>query len=119
LEAVEGRAGLAAAFKVEGGGRLAPELEEGLYRIAQEALNNALKHSQAQSVTVRLCYAPQQRSVTLEIQDDGVGFDPDAALVQGGLGLSGMEERAARFGGRLTVTSSPGNGTCVEVEVYQ
>jgi GAF domain-containing protein len=119
LEAVEGRAGLATAFKVEGVGRLAPKIEEGLYRIAQEALNNALKHAQAHSVTMHLCYVQHQRSVTLEIVDDGIGFDPDAARGQGGLGLAGMEERAARLGGWLMVKSSPGDGTSVKVEVYQ
>jgi len=115
LEAVEGRAGLKTDFKVEGEGRLVPEIEEELYRIAQEALNNALKHAQARRITVSL--RQDQRTVTLEITDDGIGFDPTTARDQGGLGLSGMEERAAQLGARLTVQSRPGEGTTIRVEV--
>ena len=117
LEAVEGRAGLETEFKVEGADRLLPEIEEELYRIAQEALNNALKHAQARRITVSLRQI--QRTVTLEIADDGIGFDPTTARKQGGLGLRGMEERAAQLGGRLTVQSKPGEGTRVRVEVSQ
>jgi signal transduction histidine kinase len=117
LEAVEGRAGLETEFKVEGKGRLPLEIEEELYRIAQEALNNALKHAQPHCVIVSLRQA--QRTVTLEVADDGIGFDPTTAREQGGLGLRGMEERAAQLGGRLTVKSRPGGGTRVRVEVLQ
>jgi len=117
LEAVEERAGLETEFKVEGEGRLPLEIEEELYRIAQEALNNALKHAQARRITVSLRQV--QRTVTLEIADDGIGFDPSTALEYGGLGLEGMEERAAQLGARLTVQSRPGEGTRVRVEVSQ
>jgi len=55
--------------------------------------------------------------VILEVADDGIGFDPITAREQGGLGLPGMEERATRLGGRLTVKSKPGEGTSVRVEV--
>jgi signal transduction histidine kinase len=115
LEAVEGRAGLETEFKVEGEGRLPLEIEEELYRIAQEALNNALKHAQAHSISVSL--RRDQRTVILEIADDGIGFDPTNAQGHGGLGLRGMEERAAQLGGRLTVRSRPGEGTTIRVEV--
>jgi signal transduction histidine kinase len=57
--------------------------------------------------------------VTLEIADDGIGFDPSTARQYGGLGLEGMEERAAQLGGKLTVQSRPGEGTRVRVEVSQ
>ncbi len=117
LEAVEERAGLETEFTVEGEGRLPLEIEEELYRIAQEALNNALKHAQARRITVSLRQV--QRTVTLEIADDGIGFDPSTALEYGGLGLDGMEERAAQLGARLTVQSRPGEGTRVTVEVSQ
>ena len=117
LEAVEERAGLETEFKVEGEGHLPLEIEEELYRIAQEALNNALKHAQARRITVSL--RQDQRTVTLEIADDGIGFDPSTALEYGGLGLDGMEERAAQLGARLTVQSRPGEGTRVTVEVSQ
>ena len=103
----------------EGEIRLPPEIEEGLYRIAQEALNNVLKHAQAHSITVSLRHVAHQRIVVLEIADDGLGFDPAVARDQGGMGLRGMEERAAQFGGQLTIQSRPGAGTSVRVEVYQ
>ena len=115
LETVEGRAGLETEFKVEGKAQLPPEMEEGLYRIALEALNNALRHAQAHRITVHL--RQDERTVMLEIADDGIGFDPTTAREQGGLGLPGMEERATRLGGRFTVKSSPGEGTSVRVEV--
>jgi nitrate/nitrite-specific signal transduction histidine kinase len=117
LESVEARVGLETDFRVEGDGRLSPEVEEGLYRIAQEALNNALKHAHAQTVSVHLHH--NRRTVTLEIADDGVGFEPAEAQEQGGFGLRGMEERAVRMGGELTVQSKPGEGTNVTVEVRQ
>jgi signal transduction histidine kinase/HAMP domain-containing protein len=115
LEAVEGRSGLVTNFKMEVEHRLPPDVEEGLYRIAQEALNNTLKHAQAHHITVYL--RQDKRTVMLEVADDGVGFDPTIAHEQGGLGLPGMKERVARLGGRLVVKSSPGEGTSVKVEV--
>jgi signal transduction histidine kinase len=115
LEAVEGRSGLGTEFHVEGAIHLEPDFEEGLYRIAQEALNNALKHAQARTVKVHLCQ--DQRRVMLEVADDGIGFDPSGAQEQSGLGLSGMEERAAALGARMAVESWPGVGTSIKVEV--
>jgi signal transduction histidine kinase len=115
LEAVEGRSGLETEFILEGDVRLPTDIEEGLYRIAQEALNNALKHAQARCITVHL--RQERQAVMLEVIDDGIGFDPSTAREQGGLGLPGMEERAARLGGRLTVSSRPGEGTSMKVEV--
>ncbi|MGQ9779560.1 MAG: HAMP domain-containing sensor histidine kinase [Bacillota bacterium] len=115
LEAVEARAGIQAELKAEGIGRLAPAIEEGLYRIAQEALNNTLKHAQAGRVTVSL--RREGGFVVMEIADDGIGFDAGKGEGQGGLGLAGMAERAAALGGRLTIESVPGGGTVVRVEV--
>jgi nitrate/nitrite-specific signal transduction histidine kinase len=115
LEAVEGRLGLQTTFRREGDGRLPAEIEDGLYRIAQEALNNVLKHANAGHVTV--CLHQEGRAVWLEVTDDGKGFDPRVAREQGGFGLRGMEERAARLGGDLTVQSSRGEGTRIRVEV--
>jgi len=115
LDAVEGRAGLHTQLKVEGDGRLPLEIEEGLYRIAQEALNNALKHAQARQVTVHLHQGAP--ATVLEITDDGVGFDPTAIEEKGGLGLRGLEERVQRIGGTLKVESAPGKGTKVRITV--
>lgn len=117
LQAVEGRAGLKTAFKVEGVDRLPPAIEEGLYRIAQEALNNALKHGQARNIAVSLHRVQPRQVVMMEIVDDGIGFDPAAAQTQGGLGLPAMAERATELGGEVVVRSEPGAGTRVTVEM--
>ena len=115
LEAVEQRAGLKTQLTVEGKDRLPLEVEEGLYGIAMEALNNALKHARAGRIRVALRL--NARPVVLEIADDGIGFDPAAADQSGGLGLPGMAERAAQLGGHLIVESKPGEGTVVQVQV--
>jgi len=115
LEAVEGRAGLKTELYVEGESRLPPEPEEGLYRIAVEALNNALRHAQARCISVSLWFKPE--ATRLEVADDGIGFDPAAARKAGGLGLRGMEERAEEMGGTWSVDSSPGTGTRVTMVV--
>jgi signal transduction histidine kinase len=115
LEAVESRAGLEIEFKAEGEMREAvgPEIEGALYRIAQEALNNVLKHAQARRVVVSLVQDRQCR--TLEIADDGLGFDPLEASRGGGMGLRGMRERAAEIGARFEVESAAGSGAMVRV----
>ena len=117
LESVESRVGLDTMFRVEGDSKLTPDVEEGLYRIAQEALNNTLKHAHASNVSVVLHH--NDRLVSMHIEDNGVGFDPAEARVQSGFGLKGMKERVARLGGKLVVQSSPGEGTRIEVEVSQ
>jgi signal transduction histidine kinase/ligand-binding sensor domain-containing protein len=112
LQAVEGRAGLKTEFKTNLEERLPPNVEEGLYRITLEALNNALKHAQARHIKVHLRQEqPLQGAVTLEVADDGIGMDLATARERGGMGLSAMEERAVELGGRLTVKSAPGSGT--------
>jgi signal transduction histidine kinase len=85
-------------------------------RIAQEALQNALRHADAQRVAVRL--VGDNGRLVLEVQDDGVGFDPEApGLRSRRLGLTSMEERARRLGGRLEIRSAPDAGTTVRLEV--
>jgi signal transduction histidine kinase len=111
LEAVEGRAGVEAHLLAEQDVELVAPVEETLYYIAQEALNNALKHAAANSVTVRV--AVQDGRVTLEVLDDGLGFDPESVRHGGGLGLIGMRERVKEWGGSLQVISAPGEGTRV------
>jgi len=87
--------------------------ETTLYRVAQEAIGNALRHSGSRQVSVRLYR--RQRSVVLEVSDRGTGFDPGSALA--GLGLTTMRERAASAGGRLSITSAPGAGTRVRLSI--
>jgi signal transduction histidine kinase len=117
LEAVERRSGLVTELKVEGDEELPlpPKTEEGLYRIAQEALNNALKHAQAERIIVYLNLDPN--CVTMEIADDGQGFDPITIRERAGLGLRGIQERVAQLGACLTINSQPGQGAKIKVEV--
>jgi signal transduction histidine kinase len=92
--------------------RLASEAETTLYRIAQEALTNVAKHSRAKRVDVIL--ERQGDSVLLIVEDDGVGFDPDAdGSAGGGFGLLGMQERAALVGATVEIESTAGKGTTV------
>jgi PAS domain S-box-containing protein len=118
LEAVEGRGGMQTELQVEGAPnaeRLPFAVQEELYHIAQEALNNVLKHARAQRVRVHLQFFD---TVTcLEVWDDGVGFESERARERGGLGLRGMEERAQRIGGKLHIESAPGKGTRVSIKV--
>ncbi|MGD8820102.1 MAG: histidine kinase, partial [Anaerolineae bacterium] len=78
-----------------------------------EALNNVLKHAQACRVAVSL--GQDEEFVTLEITDDGTGCDPTGSRRSGGLGLRGMEERAAEIGARLEIESTAGSGTTIRV----
>lgn len=106
---------LAVDLEVEGDplARLAPAEEQGLFRIAQEALNNIVKHARASQAHIRLHLAVPY---WMAIQDTGQGFDLQQARNSGGLGLTGMAERAAEIGWCLQVITSPGTGTRVRVE---
>ncbi len=89
-------------------------VEELLFRIGQEAVTNAVKHSASDSVSVTVTEGPGQ--VILEVRDEGVGFDPDREY-SGHLGLDLLRSRAAEVGGRATIRSRPGEGTSVLVRV--
>jgi signal transduction histidine kinase len=106
--------GVRATFETTGTGRqLAASTEVVLLRTGQEAVANVRKHAAARSVAIRLTYA--ESAVRLEVTDDGAGFDP--VLVNGGYGLRGMRMRVDEVGGQVWVTSQPGHGTSVQVEV--
>lgn len=98
---------------------LLPEVELGLYRLAQEGLSNVRRHAQASRAVIDLIYTATE--LTLRISDDGVGFDaPEdpAELVQTGrLGLMGIYERARLFGGRAEIRSAPGEGTALTITI--
>jgi signal transduction histidine kinase len=115
LRAVEKRTGVTAELGSSIQGRLSLHIEDGLYRIAQEALNNVLKHAQAQHIWVDLRQVEQM--VTLEIKDDGNGFDLESANSSGGMGISNMKKRVNKLGGKLIIESEPTHGTRVIVEV--
>jgi signal transduction histidine kinase len=84
-----------------------------LFRVAQEALNNAVKHGYAKQITVAL--AREAGGVRLQIKDTGIGFDPSARPE--GLGMVSMQERLRLVGGKLAIRSTPGQGTVIEAIV--
>jgi len=90
------------------------EVKEALYRIAKEALNNTVKHAQAEGVELRL--EQEAGGILLEVRDDGEGFDP-AGSFPGHLGLKSMRERVARLGGTLRIESAPREGTQVRAQI--
>jgi two-component system, NarL family, sensor histidine kinase UhpB len=97
---------------------LSADKETALFRIAQEALTNCVKHSAAKSIS--LAFAREGGRVVMSIVDDGVGFDPALLGKDGrtpGLGLLTMRERAEFAGGELDVVSAPGKGVCVSVRI--
>jgi signal transduction histidine kinase len=96
--------------------RLDRERELAVLRIAHEAIQNSLRHARAEHVVVRV--APTTNGVTIEVTDDGIGFDPNQPEVRSRhLGLTSMEERARELRGRLRIHSAPGAGTTVRLEV--
>ena len=99
-------------LQVQGIQPLPPKAEQALFRIAQEALANVSRHSQAQRATVSLLQ--DSDAVTLTISDNGRGFDTSGSHT--GIGLHSMRERAEVLGGTFTINSSPGEGTCVTVK---
>ncbi|HLH62595.1 MAG TPA: sensor histidine kinase [Ktedonobacteraceae bacterium] len=90
------------------------EVKQTLYRIAQEALHNSVKHARASTVELRLVTVA--KDIILEVHDNGKGFDPTASF-PGHLGLRSMHERATKLGGTLTIESQPGQGTCVRARI--
>lgn len=115
LDAVEKRAGIKASVVVHGPVTLPPDSEEGLFFIAQEALNNALKHARADAVVVEI--GASDGRFHLRVVDNGVGFDPQQPGDRGGMGLTNMRERAEELGGSLVIHSAEGQGTVVSVSV--
>jgi signal transduction histidine kinase len=115
LSSVEGRAGMKTSLKADLAERLPFKIEEGLYHIAQEALNNTLKHAHARTVNISICQDGQ--TVSMEIIDDGAGFDVASAFQAGKMGLSSMEERALELGGKFEIQSEPRKGTRIKVKV--
>jgi signal transduction histidine kinase len=114
LSAVEGRANIKARLLADDDINISLEKETLLYYIAQEALNNIMKHANASSVTIFL--KKRKTSILLEVVDDGCGFDPNATG-QGGMGLRIMQERVAKLEGKLVVNSIPGKGTTIAVTI--
>lgn len=114
-------ASLPITLEVKGLGhrRVAPIVETELFRIAQEALHNVVRHAKAASATVKLEFT--RSSFVLIVEDNGIGFDASSVLSMSGskrnIGLLGMKERAEICGGNLEIDSSPGYGTKLKVEI--
>jgi signal transduction histidine kinase len=107
-----------AAVEMEGDLELEADLRRDaeIFRIAQEALQNALRHAEPSRILVRI--GQRDGRLQLDVVDDGVGFDPnEPGLRSRRLGLTSMEERAQRIGGRLDIRSAPGEGTTVHLDV--
>lgn len=128
LHAVEGRAGVTSELAVEGAAPLSPGLQDALYQIAQEALNNALKHAAATEVRVSITTQADSRQplgkgdareVTLAVADNGRGFEPAPAGDSGGLGLTSMSEWAQMYNGAIDIDSRPGQGTTVTARLKE
>ena len=115
LYSVENRAELKSSLKSNLEERLPLVVEEGLYRIAVEALNNTLKHANAKKIEISILQDKQ--TVTMKISDDGQGFDPETACREGCLGILSMRERASVQDWDFYLDSSPGMGTRIRVEV--
>jgi signal transduction histidine kinase len=115
LEAVESRSGIQVFARIEDIGRLPDQVENHLYRIALEALNNSLRHASATQVSVSLTRL--DGLIELLIDDDGIGFDSRLPATQRGMGVSGMRERAEKIGAQLIIESKKGEGVKVHVEV--
>jgi PAS domain S-box-containing protein len=116
LDAVERRAGVEAQLHIDEEVEIPARIEEELFRVAMEALNNALKHAEPSTVTVNLRVEEKGDIPCLEVEiiDDGKGFDPESLGDEGGMGLVSMGERIEELGGELTVLSTPGEGTRVK-----
>lgn len=112
-ESTAARSGLSLALHTPNELSLAPELEQNMYRIAQEAIENVIRHANATALSVIL--ALRDGATLLEIQDDGRGFVTDNKQDNNHFGLRGMAERAQLIGATLTVNSQPGEGTTVQV----
>jgi signal transduction histidine kinase len=115
LEAVESRSGIHTEYQVVNERRLPLAIEAELYHIAQEALTNVVKHSQAESVNVTLYYGKNR--FKMKVQDNGMGFDIGKVDEGGGMGMRGIKERVQRMNGKLYVESVLNKGTIIVVTV--
>jgi signal transduction histidine kinase/ligand-binding sensor domain-containing protein len=115
LDAVETRGGMHSELLMEGDKQPPFPIQEELYNIAHEALNNVLKHAHAKNVSIHIWF--DTAGTKLKIVDDGVGFDECMKKIGGGFGIPGMYERAQSIGGSLHIESMPGKGTKIMVWV--
>jgi signal transduction histidine kinase len=118
MERLDGQNGVGVHFQVSGfecSDRLPAVVETTLYRLAHEAVTNALRHARPSQVNLHL--ALNQAAVRLVVEDDGIGFEPAAVAFDSHLGVLGMRERCELLGGALQVVSAPGIGTRIVGEL--
>lgn len=115
LDLVADRFGIQTELNADSSWLLNEDVEEALFRITQEAVNNVLKHARAKKVGVELQCSGSNTCLT--VQDDGRGFDLQAVNTTSGLGLRNIQERAANIHASLTIDTAPGKGTCIHVVV--
>jgi signal transduction histidine kinase len=101
-----------------GSGDLPPSIKTALFRVAQEAITNIIKHAQADNVSIRLEYR-RNGDVRLEVEDDGIGFNPNLIQMMNNptWGLLGMQERTILCGGEFSLHTAPGEGTIVQITI--
>ena len=117
LERVEQRSGIVTSLQTRGDGSLSPVTEREVARIAQEAINNAERHSGAHHIDVR--WQCDLVGAELEVVDDGKGLSAGAPLRRDAFGILGMRERADAIGARFGIISPPGKGTLVRLQLGQ
>ncbi len=115
LDLVERRSGIRTDVSIDETIQVPIQIELELFRMVTEALNNALKHSSASHVSVVL--KSGDSSIIMMVEDNGKGFDP--ALISAGMGLQNLRDRTALLGGNFGLTSAPGKGTSIRVEIPQ
>ncbi len=115
-EAVLGRAQIEIVVQATSISDPPPDVKVALYRIAQEALNNVVKHADAAQITVSVQGLPTgEEGIVLRVVDDGQGFDPRSTPAAGHFGLENIRERAEAIGATLAIESEPGRGTCISI----
>lgn len=116
VHAITERSGLATTLDMPDAlDELSPAVEQSVYRITEEALNNVTRHAQAEQVAVVLTH--KRDGLALLVTDDGIGFDPETACEDGHYGITGMRERAGLCNGQLRIESQPGMGTTVRLNI--
>jgi len=119
INEVEKRAGIEVKFSVQGNVKIPENIEDMLFKIAQEALNNALKHAKStcEELTIHIEEKCEYKSIFLEVIDNGIGFDVDSTQSESGIGLKSMRERIEQFGGDFSIKSVTGKGTSVQISL--
>lgn len=115
LQAVEARSGIKTRLDYQARSTIPDEIRTTLIKVSQEALNNIIKHAQADHVEIR--FIQTEDDLEMVIQDNGCGFDPEKAMLCGGIGLKSMEEQMRIIGGKLVIESGPEKGTSLQAIV--